>query len=550
MTSNHGTGIALTDELPENRVEPIPYSDGMILSSWVGGDNTISLNSFICSEENTNCGDNYPEAFYFSDESDFSQFNTVRINYIDNKYLLYYNDNLLFTSAPATRFAKYVWIGSPLNPSTLIDWSSLAVDYIRVTKLPDNPLDVPKMYQNDDEWSDLEYNHANSWIDQYNEEYNDTAKPSIGRWGCAMSSAAMLLKYFGVTKVPSGEELTPLTLNNWLSSVSGGYLGWGHTNWLKISAMTKEVNELFGEPKLEFKHITQKDSITFEEHIDSEQPEILKIENYWKPESSHFVVGMGYNDDEILINDPLGKYFTVNKAHQVSQRSFYYPTNSDFSGMYLIAEGDVDLLLENSSGDKVGIDKNSVEYFDIPNATYSVQNDLITRDNSGSGRPYLTKHLLLTHIVPDSYTLKVVAKSDTTYNLHGYIQNSDASSKPFDPIGNELEEGEVDTFNIVFTNSDANSIDPVEEPITFESIRQYINNQYEEGNIRNKGIRNLLLTKLSLSEKFYTHNRLTLARLIINTEIRVLGYLPKRMVSESTANNLKEMLEELMNSWD
>ena len=52
---------------------------------------------------------------------------------------------------------------------------------------------------------------------------------TIAGCGCAITSAAMLLKYHGVNNAPNGQDTTPETLNNWLKENNGyafGALKW------------------------------------------------------------------------------------------------------------------------------------------------------------------------------------------------------------------------------------------------------------------------------------------------------------------------------------
>jgi hypothetical protein len=78
-------------------------------------------------------------------------------------------------------------------------------------------LNVPLFKQTDPRWRELEYDSAKKWSDA----------PTIGRWGCAMSSMAMILQYHGISKLPDGKAINPETLNQWLKDQPDGYISGG-----------------------------------------------------------------------------------------------------------------------------------------------------------------------------------------------------------------------------------------------------------------------------------------------------------------------------------
>lgn len=92
-------------------------------------------------------------------------------------------------------------------------------------------------------WGGQEYDSAQKWSED---------PPTIARWGCAMTSAAMILDSMGVKVLPNGDPLNPGTLNAWLKSEPDGYLGQGFLNWRAISRLSKWHNQQYGTASLEF----------------------------------------------------------------------------------------------------------------------------------------------------------------------------------------------------------------------------------------------------------------------------------------------------------
>jgi len=84
-------------------------------------------------------------------------------------------------------------------------------------------LDVEYQSQIDPSWEHFEYDSASTWF---------ASNLSIGKWGCALTSASMVLNYFS-------HPTNPKLLNDWLLSQPDGFIRNGLVNWLAISRYTK-----------------------------------------------------------------------------------------------------------------------------------------------------------------------------------------------------------------------------------------------------------------------------------------------------------------------
>lgn len=167
--------------------------------------------------------------------------------------------------------------------------------------LTDLTLHVPYFDQQDTEWGKEEYDSASNW--------SSPAAPTIGRWGCAMTSVAMVLRYNGITELPAcsdnkcpelvGQDLNPGTLNAWLKKEPGGYGYEGNINWWTIETLSKNAGT-------RLKHdigTTWKD---LEDEIKNQIPGILDLLNV-----QHFVVAKGIltSKSTFALNDP-GYYYS------------------------------------------------------------------------------------------------------------------------------------------------------------------------------------------------------------------------------------------------
>jgi hypothetical protein len=92
------------------------------------------------------------------------------------------------------------------------------------------PTPFPYLSQKDSAWAGEEYDSASTWA--------GAARSGIGRWGCAITSVAMILQKNGVNAL-DGTSVDPSKLNTWLISQTDGYIGPGLLNWLAVTRYVK-----------------------------------------------------------------------------------------------------------------------------------------------------------------------------------------------------------------------------------------------------------------------------------------------------------------------
>lgn len=198
-------------------------------------------------------------------------------------------------------------------------------DNFVVTSLSLSELDlpVPLFKQTDPIWGYKLYDTANLWA----------SNPSIASWGCAVTSAAMILQYHGFVTMPDGKVLNPDTLNEWLKSQPDGYIGQGLVNWFAITRLAKSISNKTGQYALEYKkHTVDKSAIKGE--VQNLKPVILEI-------PGHFIVGKGTTgNNDFNINDPAYNYNYLSEhesrgKYLVSYRTFT-PSHTDLSSLLIV----------------------------------------------------------------------------------------------------------------------------------------------------------------------------------------------------------------------
>lgn len=145
----------------------------------------------------------------------------------------------------------------------------------------DVKLDVPMYNQEDETWSD--------------DQLGDCENTTIGSAGCAISSVAMVFKYYGV-------NTNPQDMNNWSKKNEGYNPGGCNVRWNIVDKRSDGIVDWIG------KLSTDLDQIKSE--LDNGYPVIAKVMIPLASggKTGHFVVITGYSDSEskFYINDPVG----------------------------------------------------------------------------------------------------------------------------------------------------------------------------------------------------------------------------------------------------
>lgn len=212
-------------------------------------------------------------------------------------------------------------------------------------------LNVLLLKQTDDPWGSQIYDSAKSW---------NPADPRIYSWGCALTSAVMVLRYHGLIDMPDGTELNPETVNAWLLKQPDGYIREGWVNWLALSRLSKlaaHINRITKFDALEYKReagdmaaeTLKEDLQGYNDTTGIHFPDVLE-------EPGHFIVAKGFNNDTFDINDPYYSRNTLNEGYANTFLSVgrFVPSHTDLSYVMLVSDPGVDLTVLDGSGNKVG----------------------------------------------------------------------------------------------------------------------------------------------------------------------------------------------------
>lgn len=331
-------------------------------------------------------------------------------------------------------------------------------------------LNVPPLKQISDPWQNQVYDSADLW---------SPLNPTIHRWGCALTSAAMVFQYHGLTKLPNNTTLDPGTVNAWLKTQPDGYVGNGNVNWLALSRLSKLAkqsgfNPSFTKSALVYSRVNTGDKTQLTSDLQNRLPGILEV-------PGHFVVAKGINGDTFDINDPYYTWTTLNDGYGNTflRLGRYTPSDTDLSYILLVLPENINAVLKNSNGDEVG-----TQYIQQP-----IIDPLLGTQNNGPP----IKILYLPQPETGTYQLVLPSPIDGFYSFKSYFYDVDGEVKII-TINGRLGDSAQDLVELHFNhdNADESSAQP---QVTFESTLDDINATENAGLIKSplvKSIANLL----------------------------------------------------------
>ena len=317
----------------------------------------------------------------------------------------------------------------------------------------------PYLSQLDPAWKDLTYDHAST----SNPFFCGT---TIGGCGCAITSAAMLLNYYGVSRTPSGNPTNPQTLNDWLNQNQG--YAFGALKWNSVAAYSVRVNENFGTQKIRFVGVgSGNDFDTLNTDLANSKPEILE-------EPGHFIVANAKQDPTYQIADPAyeNKKTLATYSNNFLSSRRYEKTNTDLSSIYISSPTPNDLFITDSLGRSTGKNPETGEILtQIPNSYYFVEPSFTNQTDPNSQVPN-TGVTTLVIINPEEGSFTLDSKSgpidvsayDTLGNIQvknfetvapdtfelNYSPNTGSTFKVFQKVSIDLKPQNINKGNGVF----------------------------------------------------------------------------------------------------
>lgn len=397
-------------------------------------------------------------------------------------------------------------------------------DNISITT-PDNSLNVPLYKQTDPLWANEIYDSAPNW--------QTNNRVTIGAIGCGITSAAMVFRYHGLTKMPDGiTELTPKSLNDWMNSRLDRNFRNGNTNW---ESMSKNLSPLLAQinnvqfDSLEYEINSNQDNSILDTNLASGLPVILRVPN-------HFIVAKGKDtiNNSYFINDPFyDKGSLSDYSDQYERMITYVPSNSDLSYMIFAVDPTVDMKLYDGQGNE--LDSAAVEF--------PIGDPLQLSTNLVGPLKFIQ------FAKPESgeYVLKVSANSSVNYLLDGYMYDEGDGTKLFTEKG-VVGEGNEDIYNISFHKQNVDE-SVIENPsVSFDSLLADLDDLYKSGHIARKGSYNYLANKILQAKNYSITNIQRSKDLLLNIRQQLVDD-KKRGIDVFASQYLIDQIDVLLTSY-
>lgn len=361
--------------------------------------------------------------------------------------------------------------------------SNLVVSDSLPTPTPTQPhLTVPSFKQNAVEWKNETYDLANLW---------SPTDDTIGTWGCALTSATMVLNYYNITNLPGfgNTPLNPYTLGQWLDTQPDGYIPNGNVNWLAISRLSKlaKSNNSTLLDALEYKRSNFADTTTLLADLNANHPDILE-------EPGHFVVATGQSGSTYSINDP---YYTrtdlTSYGNTFLSLGRFVPSFTDLSYILFTADPSLTVTLKDSNNNPVG--------------TSYVQQPLTGAETGlTAGNPI--QLLYMEQPTSGAYSLTVSGSTNQVYTLKGYLYDKDGNVKPFTQSG-ATGPNNQNTITINFDNQNLTN-DSTQKNITIETFLNDLTSLYNTNQIKKGGYKSLTSLGKNVQKDIQKHNKIAL----------------------------------------
>jgi hypothetical protein len=336
----------------------------------------------------------------------------LQINFYQGKIQIYLNGTKLTEQTDPSYNNVAGKIGLKAGTGSVFP-TEVRFDNVVVKELPPLPivdgtqLDVGLLKQTDPAWKTLEYDTASKWSD----------RTTIERWGCALTSLVMVLKYHQILQLPDGQSLTPATLNDWLKAQPDGYIGEGAINWLAVTRLTQLINQVYGTVKLEYS-VLGASLASVKNEILANRPVILQI-------AGHFLVGSGVtaSGQDIHIKDPAYRYtlFSQHHADLLSVRKFL-PSHTDLSYFLLASSANLQATFYEAGGLPMLSEQRLNDQINDPTQTPSAQTPALTQT-----------------IVPKPpagmHQLEITQASSGPYRLQLFLYDQAANVTKFESMG-------------------------------------------------------------------------------------------------------------------
>jgi len=340
----------------------------------------------------------------------------------------------------------------------------------------------------------------------------------------------MVLKYFGINKLPDGTILDPGTLNNWLKD-NNGYIDGknsGYVNPLAITSLSKKavkINKVTAFDALEYTKINSTDNSLLATALNNSHPVVLE-------EPGHFIVANGISLNTFSIIDP---YYTNRNNLTAYNNTFnslneLIPSKTDLSYIMITGNADLNIQIKDSKGNNLG------EQF--------IQQPLINPENhQPAGDPIKIDYFQK----PQSGEYSLTLTSNTTgaydVNIYSYDKDGNVNTQDFPVVLHAKNSG---VLVINFDNQNSNKSE-VKKELTFNLFISDIENLRSLHLISNK-LSSELIDSINKIQKNYDKKFKIFTKFELKLIHKTLFFYDKKQLSQEAYRIISKDIEDLINN--
>jgi len=271
-----------------------------------------------------------------------------------------------------------------------------------IVNLTNTVLNVTRFSQDDPKWATNTYDHS---------------ALTISNKGCALASLAMVLRYAGIS-------IDPGTLNT-LATADNDFVG-SSISW---DAATRDASS----DTLEFHAFRTTSSTYLSQSLANGFPVVVGVNLDTNGSPGHFVVVIGEQNGQFIINDPGHADFTTLDQYnnQFVTRGYVGDPAGDVSGLDVSTGGAASFLLVSPTGQRTGFSPLSGIVQEIPQSVF-VSDSVESDDLTGAPGTDTAHEAILFQPPQGTYELFILGNQSGAYNL--YVRFFAANGKPAVPV--------------------------------------------------------------------------------------------------------------------
>ncbi|MBP9816283.1 hypothetical protein KBD09_03565 [Candidatus Woesebacteria bacterium] len=252
--------------------------------------------------------------------------------------------------------------------------------YVEIQVEPSESQQTPLFLQTDTQWKDDIY--AGGSQDKLD------CGATIGQCGCVLTSLAMLLRGYGISKGPEGVNVDPKNLNQYFlkdqkctggGCISLGYV-FGAVRWSAVHGYSAQANILYKTPKIQYFGKNTFEKTALQSKMTNEKRPIIGKD----PKRSHWFVLAEQKDDDFIVLDPIYGKTTLNTKYEAvaEQLVNFQEVNSDFSAIEIYAKKGIPVTMWDTDGKELELTK-LYEGFPASTASADLQHFIIPHPQKG-----------------------------------------------------------------------------------------------------------------------------------------------------------------------